>query len=90
MDGWRSIYTGTAPLPVEVLRVIAQKAGVRLWSSATDVIRSTRETTMVLATKDGERTVEFPQPVTPVEGGPAAKRHTLTMKYGEVKLFVKA
>jgi hypothetical protein len=90
MDGWRSIYTGTAPLPVEVLRVIARKAGVHLWSSEADVVRSTREAAMVVATKDGERTIEFPQALAPAEGGASAVRHTLTMKYGEVKMFMKA
>jgi hypothetical protein len=89
MDGWRSIYTGSAPLPVEVLRVIAAEAGVSLWSSEADVVRATRESAMVVATKDGERTVEFPQPLADADGGEMAKRHTLTMKFGEVKMFLK-
>jgi hypothetical protein len=89
MDGWRSIYTGAAPLPVEVLRVIAEKAGVKMWSSQTDVIRSVHDAAMVVATKDGERTVEFPQPLAPSSGGDPAMKHTLTMKFGEVKMFIK-
>jgi hypothetical protein len=90
MDGWRSIYTGAAPLPVEVLRVIASKAGVKMWSSNTDVVRSVRNMAMVVATKDGQRTVEFPEPMTADSGGEAATKHTLTMKFGEVKMFTKA
>jgi hypothetical protein len=89
MDGWRSIYTGAAPLPVEVLRVIAAKAGVRLWSSEADVVRATRESAMVVATKDGERTVEFLRPMKDEAGGEATLRHVLTMKFGEVKMFVR-
>ncbi len=88
-DGYRSIYTGTAPLPVEVLRALAVQAGVRLWSTEADVVRATRESAMVVATKDGERTVEFPIPLAPSEGGEAALRHTLSMNYGDVKMFVK-
>ena len=34
-DGFTSIYVGTGPMPVELLRWIAGRAGVKLWSSKT-------------------------------------------------------
>jgi hypothetical protein len=88
-DGFTSIYAGTGPLPVEVVRWIAMKAGVTMWSSKPDNVRATKGAAMIVATDSGERTVRFPQPLAPLEGGSAKKEHRLTMEFGEVKLFVK-
>ncbi|MGE5316309.1 MAG: hypothetical protein ACM3Q4_16565 [Acidobacteriota bacterium] len=89
-DGWRSIYVGTAPLPVELLRPLAAQAGVRFWSSEADVVRGTESMAMVVASKDGTRTIELPSSME-MQGktGAASKRHTLTMKFGEVAVFQK-
>jgi hypothetical protein len=88
-DGFTSIYAGTGPLPVEVLRWIAVKAGVKMWSSKPDNVRATKGAAMIVASDSGERTVRFPQPMAPVEGGKAKKEHRLTMNFGDVKIFVQ-
>ncbi|HLP14964.1 MAG TPA: hypothetical protein VK470_01825 [Bacteroidota bacterium] len=88
-DGWRSIYLGAAPAPVEILRPIALRAGARMWSSRPDVVRATEDSMMIVASSDGERTVEFPRPLAPAEGGAESARHTIAMKFGEVKIFQK-
>ena len=88
-NGFTSIYAGTGPLPVEVLRWIALKAGVTMWSSKPDNVRATKGAAMIVASDNGERTVRFPQPMAPVEGGNAKKEHQLTMNFGDVKVFVK-
>jgi hypothetical protein len=88
-DGFTSIYAGTGPLPVEVLRWIATKAGVKMWSSKPDNVRASKGAAMVVASDDGERTVRFPAPMAPIEGGSAKREHRLTMKFGDVRVFVR-
>lgn len=89
-DGFTSIYVGTGPMPVEPLRWIAERAGVRLWSSKPDNVRATRDAAMLVAADDGERVLRLPHPMAPAEGGAAAIEHRLSMQFGAVKLFVKA
>ncbi len=88
-DGFTSVYVGTGPLPVELLRWIAARAGVELWSSKPDNVRATRDAAMLVATDEGERILRLPRAMAPVEGGAAATEHRLSMRFGEVKLFVK-
>ena len=88
-DGFTSVYAGTGPMPVELLRWIAGRAGVRLWSSKADNVRATTDAAMLVATDEGERVLRLPHPMVPVEGGAAATEHRLSMQFGEVRLFVK-
>jgi hypothetical protein len=88
-DGFTSFYAGTGPLPVEIVRWIAVKAGVKMWSSKPDNVRATKDAAMVVATDDGERVIRFPSPLAAIEGGNAKREHRLTMKFGDVKLFVR-
>jgi len=88
-DGFTSFYVGTGPLPVEVLRWISIKAGVKMWSSKPDNVRASKGAAMVVASDDGERTVRLPVPMAPIEGGSAKREHRLTMKFGDVKVFVR-
>ncbi len=89
-DGFTSIYVGTGPMPVELLRWIAGRAGVKLWSSKPDNVRATKDAAMLVATDEGERVFRLPHPMASVEGGAAAIEHRLSMQFGEVRLFVKA
>jgi hypothetical protein len=86
-EGYRSIYAGSAPVPAPILRRLAQQAGVRLWSSATDIVRATRDAAMIVATARGKRALNLPRPMAPVEGGRASARHELDMDLGDVKIF---
>jgi hypothetical protein len=88
-DGFESVYVGTGPVPVELLRWLAAGAGVRLWSSKPDCIRATRDAVSVMASSDGERQVRFPQPLASSNGGAASREHQLDMKFGDIKVFVK-
>jgi hypothetical protein len=88
-DGFTSVYVGTGPVPVELLRWIAGRAGVRMWSSKEDNVRATTGAAMICATDEGERVLRLPHPMAPAEGGPAAAEHRLSMQFGEVRLFVK-
>ena len=76
-------------MPVELLRWIAARAGVKLWSSKTDNVRATAGAAMICATDEGERILRLPHPMVPAEGGAAATEHRLAMQFGEVRLFVK-
>jgi hypothetical protein len=89
VDGWRSVYAGAAPLPAEVLRILARQAGVPLWIDRPDIVRAVRDAAMVVATSAGKRRLELPQPLAPMEGGGAQKQYSLDMDFGDVKLFVK-
>ena len=88
-DGFTSYYVGAGPLPIEVVRWIAEKAGVHMWSTKPDNVRASKGAAMITATDAGERTIRFPQAMAPVEGGTAKKEHRLTMEFGDVRVFVK-
>lgn len=76
-------------VPVELLRWIAERAGVRMWSSREDNVQATAGAAMICAADEGERVLRLPRPMAPAEGGPAASEHRLSMQFGEVRLFVK-
>ena len=88
-NGFTSYYAGAGPLPVEVLRWIAAKAGVSMWSSKPDNVRASKGAAMVVAADSGERIVRFPQPMAAAGGGAAKQEHRLTMEFGEVRIFVR-
>ncbi len=89
MDGWTSVYVGTAPLPVEILRWLAQQTEVSLWSSKADNVRAIQDAAMIVASSpSGERTLSLPKPMRPIEGGAYSNKHRLNMEFGEVRLFV--
>lgn len=87
-DGFTSVYVGTGPVPVEILRWIAEKAGVRMWSSKTDNVRASKDAAMVVASDNGERIIRLPRPMRAVEGGQVNTEHRVKMEFGEVRLFV--
>jgi hypothetical protein len=65
------------------------KAGVKMWSSKPDNVRATKGAAMIVATDKGERTIQFPHPMAPVEGGAAKTEHRLSMEFGDVRIFVR-
>ena len=87
-QGWTSVYTGTAPLPVDILRWMADRAKVRLWSDQADIVYATEDAAMIVATRAGERTLFLPKAMAEIEGGPAARTHKLDLDFGEVKIFL--
>jgi hypothetical protein len=87
-EGWTSVYVGAAPLTADVLRTLAQDAGVSLWSDRPDIVYATRDAVTVIATADGERTLTFPRAMRPVDGGTPSMIHRVTMDFGEVRLFI--
>ncbi|MEX2189343.1 MAG: hypothetical protein WEB33_01465 [Bacteroidota bacterium] len=86
-EGYTSVYVGSAPMPMNVLRWLAREAGAALWSSEPDIVRATKDAAMVVASKSGRRTVNFPRPLASVEGGPSQRSHVLEMEFGEVRIF---
>jgi hypothetical protein len=90
-DGFTSVYVGAAPVPAEILRRIAERAGARPWSTKCDVVRATRDAAMIIASDDGERTLRFPAPFAPAfEPGAPATEHPLSMAFGDVLAFLRA
>jgi len=83
-DGWTSIYVGSAPLPVEILRQLARQAGVRMWSSKPDIVTATADAVCLVATDKGKRLLHLPKAMVSAEGGPAAAEHDLDLDFGDV------
>lgn len=86
-DGYRSVYVGTAPLPVPILRWLAQVAEVPLWSSQPDIIRATEGAVQIVATAEGERKLTLLKPMASIDGGGPSEEHLLKMDFGDVKIF---
>jgi hypothetical protein len=74
-------------VPIAILRWLAAEAGVPLWSSRSDIVYATRDVTMLVATEPGARTLTLPQAHMPVDGGPAARQHSLNLAVGDVRIF---
>ena len=87
IEGWTSVYAGTAPLPVVLLRRLAREAEVSLWSSKPDVIYGTEDAATVVATEDGQRTLDFHKPMMSTETSIERQTHRANMEFGEVRLF---
>lgn len=88
-EGFTSVYVGTGPVPIAILRWLATEAKVPAWSSHSDIVYATRDITMLVATEPGKRTLTLPQPQMPVDGGETTREHTLDVAVGDVKIFRK-
>ena len=88
MDGWRSVYLGTAPATIEVLRWLAELAEARLWSTRPDVVLASEDAAMIVATSTGPRTLTLHKPLAHWEGGDPRSRHALQASEGDVTLFL--
>lgn len=88
MNGWTSVYTGAAPLPVGVLRYLARISGCTLWSSKADIVFGGRECVQLIASSSGHREICLPRRLVRKGGtGAPAFRHRLKLRFGEVALF---
>jgi hypothetical protein len=89
VDGFTSVYVGTAPVPAEILRWLAQEAGVRLWSSQPDIVYACTDAASITATSDGEREIRLPKPMRLWQSD--SSRQTvfrLKMRAGETGVFI--
>ncbi len=87
VEGWNSVYAGSAPLPVEILRWLARRAGAELWSTQPDIVMATQDTAMLVATSEGERTFTLPKPMAALDGEQMRQVYDLNVEMGEVKIF---
>ncbi|MBT3344051.1 MAG: hypothetical protein HN712_27700 [Gemmatimonadetes bacterium] len=87
MDGYTSVYVGTAPLPPAILRRLAVEAGVTLWSDHEDIVVATAGTAMCVATSAGPRTWSLPRPMLRVGSQTTADQFDLDLETGDVELF---
>jgi hypothetical protein len=87
VEGWNSVYVGTAPLPVEILRWLTQKSGARLWSMKPDIVRATEDAAMIVATEDGERLFHLAKEMKEVDSEKLEKEHRLNLEMGTVRIF---
>jgi hypothetical protein len=87
VEGWHSVYVGAAPLPVEILRWLALRAGAELWSTQPDIVMATQDAAMIVATSEGERTFTLPKPMAALDGEEMRQAYNLNMEIGEVRIF---
>lgn len=87
-QGWRSVYVGAAPLPVEILRWLAQQAGADLWSTQPDIVIAAEDVAMIVATSKGERTLTLHKSLVDVDNDERQRVHRLSMEIGDVRFFV--
>ena len=93
--GWTSIYSGVAPLPREVLRLLAERAGVHLYhhSPQDSIYANNHYLTLAAGGWEGERTLRLPRPatVTDLVTGETVCRNAshfiATCKPWEVKIY---
>lgn len=88
-NGYTSIYAGTAPLPQQVLRWLTHQSGASLWSTHPDIVMASQDTTMLVATSNGNRTLTLPHKLTSLSTQTTQQTHPLTLSYGDVELFTK-
>lgn len=86
--GWHSVYLGSAPLPVEILRWLAQQAGARLWSTQSDIVVAAQEVAMLAATSPGTRELTLPKEMKRFATGAIAHQHKLDLALGDVEFFI--
>ncbi len=87
VEGWSSVYVGSAPLPAEILRWLAKRAGAELWSTQPDIVMATQDAAMIVATSEGERTFTLPKPMTALDCDEMRRAYNLNMGMGEVEIF---
>jgi len=87
VDGWKSVYVGAAPLPVEVLRWLAKKSGAELWSTRPDIVRAAEDVAMLVATEPGERKLLLPRSMKQPGSKFLSKEHHLKLDSGDVRIF---
>ncbi|MDZ7289294.1 MAG: hypothetical protein ONB44_08060 [candidate division KSB1 bacterium] len=87
VDGWNSVYLGSAPLPVEILRWLARRSGVTLLSTRPDIVMATQDAAMLVATSEGERTFTLPKPMAALDDEAMQCVHDLKMEMGECQIF---
>jgi hypothetical protein len=90
VDGWNSVYLGSAPLPVEVLRWLVNFSGAKLWSNQPDIVRASEDAAMIVATSEGERKLSLPKSMKSINSDQKKKTFRLNLEMGEVELFIKS
>jgi len=89
VNGFTSVYVGTAPVPAEILRPLAQEAGVRLWSSHPDIVYACTDAVSVTATSGGEREIQLPKPMRYWQNDSSRQKvFRLKMREGETAVFI--
>lgn len=88
MQGWTSIYVGTAPVPVEILRWFVKISGGLLWSTEADIVKATKDAAMIVATGNGKRLLQMPKPMSEIGEKIKSMKHQLVLQKGDVKLYI--
>ena len=60
MEGWTSVWSAIPPLPAALLRVLARRAGVHVYSEVGDQVLRDSDLLAVHACSDGQRRISLP------------------------------
>ncbi|HOX86798.1 MAG TPA: hypothetical protein PKW76_14850 [bacterium] len=89
VQGYHSVYLGSAPLPAHVLRWLAVRSGAQLWSSEPDLVMASRDVVATVAESPGRRTISLPYDLYHVRSTATDREFTFAAEYGQVDLFVR-
>jgi len=89
-DGWNSVYLGSAPISVEILRWLVNFSGAKLWSNQPDIVRASEDAAMIVATSEGERKLSLPKSMKNINSKKVGKEVQLNLEMGEVDIYIKS
>jgi len=87
VNGYQSVYVGSAPLPPNILRRLARDSSASLWSDSDDIVMGTEDTAMLVATSARRRELTLHKPMSRVGSANAARTFELNMEEGDVEIF---
>jgi hypothetical protein len=92
VGGWTSVYCGLLQLPPSILRDLARKAGVHIYSDQNDVVMAGNGFVGIHASSAGAKTVTMPSECEAVDAITGqklgkAKSFTFDMKLGDTRLL---
>lgn len=92
-DGFRSVWIGAKYVQAELLRAIARRAGVHVYSESGDVLLADRNFVVIHASTSGTKTIRFAEAADPYEVferksyGTKTREIVFPLEFGQTKVF---
>ena len=92
-EGFRSVWIGAKYVQAELLRAVARRAGVHVYSESGDTFLADRDFAVMHGSTAGVKTIRFPGPVDPYEVfedksyGRQVREISFPLEFGRTKVF---